>query len=180
MDSFIWIGDFRVAFRLCFKASPSAKPFIWKLVSFTRKFWSFTCKQNWFPYQRLRTRTRFETEAKGDSEIASGDLVGSSSNKWRVKNECSARVSRRFFLERDFRDSKKKKVSTLNWNLCPWISTQYCITVHVMAACAAATFVWRAPTGRSCASGMASWPRSRVYGHCKMRTIFSLVPSMAR
>ena len=25
------IGDFRVAFRLCFKASPSAKPFIWKI-----------------------------------------------------------------------------------------------------------------------------------------------------
>ena len=33
------IGDFRVAFRLCFKASPSKKPFIWKLVLFTRKFW---------------------------------------------------------------------------------------------------------------------------------------------
>ena len=33
------LGDFRVAFRLCFKASPSAKPFIWKLVLFTRKFW---------------------------------------------------------------------------------------------------------------------------------------------
>ena len=33
------IGDFRVAFRLCFKASPSAKPFIWKLVLSTRKFW---------------------------------------------------------------------------------------------------------------------------------------------
>ena len=25
------LGDFRVAFRLCFKASPSAKPLIWKL-----------------------------------------------------------------------------------------------------------------------------------------------------
>ena len=34
------IGDFRVVFRLCFKASPSAKPYIWKLfVLFTRKFW---------------------------------------------------------------------------------------------------------------------------------------------
>ena len=33
-------GDFRVAFRLCFKASPSAtESFIWKLVLFTRKFW---------------------------------------------------------------------------------------------------------------------------------------------
>ena len=32
------IGDFRVTFRLCFKASPGAKPFIWKLVLFTCKF----------------------------------------------------------------------------------------------------------------------------------------------
>ena len=32
-------GDVRVAFRLCLKASPSAKPFIRKLVLFTRKFW---------------------------------------------------------------------------------------------------------------------------------------------
>ena len=31
------IGDFRVAFRLCFKASPSAKPFTWKLILFTCK-----------------------------------------------------------------------------------------------------------------------------------------------
>ena len=35
----VTIGDFRVVFHLCFKASPSAKPFIWKLVLFTRKFW---------------------------------------------------------------------------------------------------------------------------------------------
>ena len=33
-----WIGDFWVAFRLCFKASPSANPFIWKLVLFTCKW----------------------------------------------------------------------------------------------------------------------------------------------
>ena len=33
------IGDFRVTFCLCTKASPSAKPFIWKLVLFTHKFW---------------------------------------------------------------------------------------------------------------------------------------------
>ena len=36
------IGDLWVAFRLCFKASPSAKPFIWKLVLFTRK-WTKIC-----------------------------------------------------------------------------------------------------------------------------------------
>ena len=35
----MFIGDFRVAFRLCFKVSPSVKPFIWKLVLFTHKFW---------------------------------------------------------------------------------------------------------------------------------------------
>ena len=29
------IGDFPVAFYLCFKARPSAKPFIWELVLFT-------------------------------------------------------------------------------------------------------------------------------------------------
>ena len=30
-------GNFRVSFRLCFKVSPSAKPFIWKSVLFTCK-----------------------------------------------------------------------------------------------------------------------------------------------
>ena len=33
------IGDFRVAFHLCFKANPSAKPYIWKLVLFSCKVW---------------------------------------------------------------------------------------------------------------------------------------------
>ena len=55
-------GDFRVAFCLCFKASPSVKPFIRKLVL-------FLCKWTKIPYERLRTRTRFETEVKGNSEI---------------------------------------------------------------------------------------------------------------
>ena len=36
------IGKFWVAFHLCFKASPSAKPFIWKLVLFTCK-WTKMC-----------------------------------------------------------------------------------------------------------------------------------------
>ena len=36
------IGNFRVVFCLCFKASPSAKPFIWKLVLFTCK-WTKIC-----------------------------------------------------------------------------------------------------------------------------------------
>ena len=34
---FMPIGDFRVAFHLCFKTSPSAKRFVWKLVLFTCK-----------------------------------------------------------------------------------------------------------------------------------------------
>ena len=33
------VWDFRVAFCLCFKASPSSKPFIWKLVLVTCKCW---------------------------------------------------------------------------------------------------------------------------------------------
>ena len=65
------LGDFRVAFRLCFKASPSAKPFMWKLVLFTRKFWFIYM---WIKlvsiWKASHTRTRFETEAKGNSEIA--------------------------------------------------------------------------------------------------------------
>ena len=36
---YIRIGDFWVAFCLCFRAGPSAKPFIWKSVLFTCKFW---------------------------------------------------------------------------------------------------------------------------------------------
>ena len=48
------LGDFRVAFRLCFKASPSAN-----------------LNQNLrVDKTKLRTWTRFETEAKGNWEIA--------------------------------------------------------------------------------------------------------------
>ena len=55
------ISYFRVAFCLCFKTSPGAQFFIWKWVSLAR---SLSCKPNSFPYERLCTRTRFETEAK--------------------------------------------------------------------------------------------------------------------
>ena len=41
-NQLITIGDFRVAFRLCFKVSPSAKPFIWKLVLITC-IWTKKC-----------------------------------------------------------------------------------------------------------------------------------------
>ena len=39
LSNFDAIAHFQVAFRLCFKANPSTKPFIWKLVLFTFKFW---------------------------------------------------------------------------------------------------------------------------------------------
>ena len=39
-----------------------------ELVLFARKFW-FIYIKTLFPYERLRTRTRFETEAKGKLEI---------------------------------------------------------------------------------------------------------------
>ena len=38
------IGDFRVAFRLCFKASSGAKHFLWKLVLFTCTVPQFVCE----------------------------------------------------------------------------------------------------------------------------------------
>ena len=46
------IGHFRVPLCLCFKASPSAKPFLWKWLWFTCKW---NCMQNSFSYERFRT-----------------------------------------------------------------------------------------------------------------------------
>ena len=45
-----------VAFHLCFKASPSVKPFIWKLVSFTCKWTKICVWTKLIPYERLHTR----------------------------------------------------------------------------------------------------------------------------
>ena len=59
-----WIGDIRVVFRLCFKASPRAKPFIWKLVLSTRKCWFIYMWTKLVPYERLRTRTRLKQRQK--------------------------------------------------------------------------------------------------------------------
>ena len=59
------IGDFWVAFSLCFKASPSAKPFMWKSVLFTQILFHLHVNKT----KRLHSRTHFETEAKGNSEI---------------------------------------------------------------------------------------------------------------
>ena len=59
------IDHFRVNFCLFFKTS--AKQFIWKLVSLAC---SFSRKSNSFSFEWFRTWTRFETEAKGNSEMA--------------------------------------------------------------------------------------------------------------
>ena len=49
------------------KTSLCAKPFIWKCVLPTG---SFSCKSNLFSYERFWTKTCFETEAQGNSEMA--------------------------------------------------------------------------------------------------------------
>jgi len=60
------IGHFRVAFCVCVKTS-RAKPFMWKC---TRSTSSFSWKSNSFSYEKFFTRTRFETEAQGNLEMA--------------------------------------------------------------------------------------------------------------
>ena len=55
-------GDFHF-FRLCFKVRPSAESLMWKLVLFKYKFWVIYM---W----KFCTRPHFETEAKGNSEMA--------------------------------------------------------------------------------------------------------------
>ena len=46
------IGHFRVSLCLCFEASLSAKPFLWKWLWFT---WKLNCVQNSFSYERFCT-----------------------------------------------------------------------------------------------------------------------------
>ena len=52
---------------VCFKASLSAKPLLWKWPWFA---WKWNCMQNSFSFGRFRTWTRFETEAQENSEMA--------------------------------------------------------------------------------------------------------------
>ena len=52
---------------LCFKTSRSAQPFLWKRVLLTS---SFSSKSNSLSFEWFRAWTRFETEAKGNSEMA--------------------------------------------------------------------------------------------------------------
>ena len=61
------ISHFRVILSPFFKTSLGAQPFIWKWVWFSRQW---RCKTNSFPYKRLCTKTRFETEGKEHSEMA--------------------------------------------------------------------------------------------------------------
>ena len=57
------IGHFRVPKTLNFKMRLGAQPFLWKWVLFA---WEWKP----FPYQRLSTYPRFETEARGNSDMA--------------------------------------------------------------------------------------------------------------
>ena len=62
-------GNRRVAFRLCFKARPGAKLFIWKVVLFTRK-WSFDLRVGKkFHMEGFVLRFALE-QAKDNTEIA--------------------------------------------------------------------------------------------------------------
>ena len=57
------IGHFRIIFDLSFKASPGAHLFI------MRASFYLHMNENYFSYERMSTRTRFEKEAKGNSEM---------------------------------------------------------------------------------------------------------------
>ena len=65
------IGHFRVTFRLCFKARPSAKPFIWKLVLFTSKWTKMlrVNKTNFLMKGFALGLASFIAQAKSDSEM---------------------------------------------------------------------------------------------------------------
>ena len=52
---------------LCIKTSPRAKSFIWKCV---KPSTSFSCQSNLFSYERFCRKTRFETDAQGNYEMA--------------------------------------------------------------------------------------------------------------
>lgn len=60
------ISHFRVALPL-FQNESWVQPFIMKWVFLAR---SWSCKSNSFPYERLGTWTRFETEVKSNPEMA--------------------------------------------------------------------------------------------------------------
>ena len=65
------IGHFRITSGLFFEASLGAHPFICKSIFIHVKM-SLICgwMKNWFAYERIGKKTRFEKEAGGNSEIA--------------------------------------------------------------------------------------------------------------
>ena len=58
-----WVGHFRFAFYLCIKTRLPGNVLI-------QPTGSFSCKSNSFSSERFCTRTCFETEAQGNSEMA--------------------------------------------------------------------------------------------------------------
>ena len=66
------IRHFRVTLLcLCFKTSLLSKPLIWKWIWFA---WKWTCRRNTVSYEWSHAKTRFDTEAKGNSGMAYCDL----------------------------------------------------------------------------------------------------------
>ena len=64
----ISVFHFRVDFCLCVETSLCAKPFKMMKICFPTGL--FLCKSNSFSYEKFRSKTRFETEARGNSEMA--------------------------------------------------------------------------------------------------------------
>ena len=83
------IGHFRVPKTLTFKMRLGAQPF------FSENEFYLRGNEKWFPYQRLNTYPRFETEARGNSEIAYKRFI----HRHRV-NRSVATNSSSWFLER--------------------------------------------------------------------------------
>ena len=72
------IGNFWVAFRLCFKASPSAKLFIWKLVLFTCKFW--------FIFMWIKLISIWKAWNRGERQLGHHLVNSFSPNSWSTAN----------------------------------------------------------------------------------------------
>jgi len=78
------ISHFWVSFSLYVETSLLVKPFIWKCVCSSG---SFSHKWHLFSYERFCTKTRFETEAEGYSEMAYW-LTSRMWSKYTHKNCC--------------------------------------------------------------------------------------------
>ena len=79
------IGDFWVAFRLSFKASPRAKPFIWKLVLFTCK-WTKICM--WIKLIFIWKASHLDSLwNRGEIQLGNRPFSGFSVIMWQYKAE---------------------------------------------------------------------------------------------